>query len=141
MEIRVQNVEDKRKRRGAMNLSFEEAELVRGDIEIEFRIDEHVEHYKRSDVNLPLVIAEAAIFLKRLVAEGRATWRFYFAPFVDGRAEGDGFILYTGSHEDPQAGTLEVLTVQQIRKLQDHLSTLEWRYGRLLPNEDSFVRT
>lgn len=132
MEIRAVNVSDARQVRRHNALSFQEAELVRGDIEIEFVRDGEVQIYRRENIYVPIVAHEAIEFFDTLVTNHRATWRLFFAPFLSGRKEGNKFILYTGEGRNPQGGVVEVMTLDQIKSVQETLLKLRWRYGHLI---------
>jgi hypothetical protein len=133
LEIRFKNVTGLERRTSAHDLSFSDSELIRGDVEIDFTHGSKMERFRQSNVNVPLVIAEARLFFDQLIKSNRATWRFCFSPFVDGRRESGKVTLFTGSANDPEGGTVQELTEGQVQRLQSLLSTLQWRYGRLNP--------
>lgn len=116
------------------SLSFGDSEHIRGDVEINFIFEGKVEPFRQTNVNVPLVIAEAKQFFDQITKSGRATWRLGFAPFVDGRTECNKIILYTGVRNDPEGGIVEVLTRDQLKDIQNHLAKLQWRYGLLVPS-------
>lgn len=136
MNIRFCNIKEDEQHKKRHRISFEESEQIRGDLEVEFKHDGTIESFRQSDINVPLVVAETKKFLDDLDRSDRATWRLCFAPFVKGRKETGNVILFTGTPADPEGGVVQVLTRKQLQNLRSHLSTLQWRYGRLVPTRD-----
>lgn len=131
MEIRLKNVRDLRQTAQASPLSFAEADLIRGDIEIVFSCDGRTETFKQSDVNVPLILSEAKKFLRDIRRQNRVIWTFYFSPFINARREFGKVVLFTGEPGDEEGGTIEVLDQKQLDSVEQILTRFQRKYGIL----------
>jgi hypothetical protein len=131
MQIEFHNVQDGREQ-NTLELTLPEAETVRGDLKITFA-GAVPERYERTNVSVPLTVAEAKLFLARVKRHGHATWRLFFAPFLDGKLEKNAIRLMEGSRDHRSGKTIEVLSAGSIEELEKCLGDLERHYGRLSP--------
>ena len=136
MQIKFANIRDDRTRSEQFDVSFKEAETVRGDLEI--ALDGLDNPFRRSDVSVPLIVAETKLFFARLRRHGHATWRLFFAPFLDGRLEDDGAArLMEGSKDHVSGKVVERISPEDLDKVLAELDEFERQYGRLAPSEDA----
>lgn len=136
MLIHFHNVHDGRDQAHQSDVTLLEAELVRGDLELNF-VGSEAEAYALSDVSIPLAIAEIRLFLARLQRHGKATWRLNFAPFLDGKFENGSVRLMEGSRDHLSGKTVALLSPEVLEHLEANLDALERRFGRLRPTESA----